>query len=252
MFFIDDRHGWAACSLFYDLGFILKTTDGGLNWTACNPIVSDLYNIHFTDSLHGGAVGGSWFYSYVLLTENNFDTLSYLYRNEWNQLPSGIYYQNDSTIWMSGYPAVIYKSTNGGATFIEYDTSYASEDQTDWIHDFQFFGNTGYAYSYSFLLKMVDTLNTSINDPGIIHKDIQIFPNPVSEKLKVSISLPKPEITTLEIVSIEGKSIQKMVKYLHEGNNDLFLNVENMKTGIYLLKIKSTSGNYCLKFIKQP
>jgi len=130
IFFYNETYGWAANSLFYDNGFVLKTTDGGQTWTTCEPITGDLYKIHFADSLHGGTTGGDLFnFHLVILTENNFDTISHFYINEWEQVPDGIYYQNDSTIWMSGFPAVIYKSMDRGATFIEYDTSFATNDQ---------------------------------------------------------------------------------------------------------------------------
>ena len=252
MFFVDDKFGWAACSLLIDAGFVLKTTDGGINWTTCDPITGDLYNIHFADSLHGGTVGGSWYYSFVILTNNNFDTISHFYMNEWNQLPSSIYYQNDSTIWMSGFPAIIYRSTNGGDLFVEYDTTYATDLMTADIHDFQFFGNTGYAFSYSFLLKYNDTLNSAIPEPVIIKTDILISPNPLTDIGKITVSMEKPDVSDIEIYSSNGMLVQRSAKQLHAGKNEVLLDVKNLDPGLYLIILKTSSCKYSVKFIKQP
>lgn len=252
MFFVNDKFGWAACSMAVDAGFVLKTIDGGLNWTTCYPITGDLYKIHFADSLHGGTVGGSWYYSFVMLTNNNFDTISHFYMNTWPQLPSAIYYQNDSTIWMSGWPAVIYKSIDGGDSFVEYDTTYATDNMTDDIHDIQFFGNTGYAFSYSFLLKYNDTLNSVISEPVIIKADILISPNPVTDIVKVTVSVQKPDVSNIEIYSSNGMLVQRSAKQLHAGKNEVLLDVKNLNPGLYLLILKTSSCKYSVKFIKQP
>ena len=251
MFFVNDKFGWAACTLAMDAGFVLKTIDGGLNWTTCYPITGDLYNIHFADSLHGGTVGGSWYYSFVMLTNNNFDTIYHVYINKWDQLPSSIYYQNDSTIWMSGFPAVIYKSIDGGDSFIEYDTTYATDLMTADIHDFQFFGNTGYAFSFSFLLKYNDTLNSAICEPVIRKADILISPNPVIDIGKVTFSMQKPDLSNIEIYSSNGILVQRSAKQLHAGKNEVLLDVENLNPGLYLIILKTSTCRYSVKFIKQ-
>jgi len=210
-----------------------------------------LYNIHFADSLHGGTVGGSWFYSDVMLTHNNFDSTD-LYINKWLQLPSAIYYQNASTVWMSGWPAIIYKSIDGGKTFIENDTTYVTTNYDDHIHDFKFYDKTGYALSYTFILKIVDTLNTSVLKAYKIIDNIKISPNPASAKCKVSLSLLKPENIGLDIFSSNGISVLQVRKNLVAGKNEIILDVEHLKPGLYLLSIKSGSENHALKFIKQP
>jgi len=251
LFFYNEKYGWAACSMMTDAGFVLKTTDGGENWTACKPITGDLYNIHFADSLHGGTTGGSWFYADIMLTEDNFDTISHYYLNQWAQLPDAIYYQNDTTIWMSGWPAVIYKSTDGGTSFIEYDTSFATDNQTDWIHEFQFFDSTGYAFANSFLLKMVDTLNTSVN-PLIKVKDLLVVPNPVKNICDVTLFSQCSAGSLIEIYSYNGILIHRTEKYLNTGKNVLTFDLSDLKAGIYLLRICNSSGKYSAKLIKQP
>jgi len=251
LFFLDNKYGWASCSMMTDEGFVLKTTDGGQNWIACKPITGDLYNIHFADSLHGGTTGGNWYYSTVILTENNFDTISHFYLNNFPQLADAIYYQNDTTIWMSGYPAVIYKSTDGGASFIEYDTTYATDNQTDWLHDFQFFDSTGYAFAYSFILKMVDTLHTSVN-PLVQINDIRITPNPAINNCSISLVSESAGNSVVQLYSVDGVLVLNTERYLHVGKNELLLDISNLKPGMYIIKISNNSNTYSSRLIKQP
>ncbi len=251
LFFIDETYGWAANSLLYDNGFVLKTIDGGQSWAVCEPITGDLYKIHFADSLHGGVTGGNWSFGLVMFTENNFDTISHFYKNEWQQIPDGLFHQNDTTIWMSGYPAVIYKSTDGGASFVEYDTTFATNDQTDWIHEFQFYNNTGYAYAYSFILKMVDTLNTNIQQTKTVTDKLIIFPNPVNDHFSVELSTQKEETTLFEIYSASGILLKRTEIQLNAGYNDIPINVAELDSGVYVLKVTCCLKVFITKFIKQ-
>lgn len=250
IFFVDEFYGWAACSLLWDNGFVLKTTDGGQNWYTCKPITGDLYNIHFADSLHGGTTGGDWTASIVMLTENNFDTISY-FNKLWPQLPDAIYCQKNSTIWISGWPAVIYKSTDGGATFVEYDTNYASDDATDWLHDFQFFDSTGFAYAYGFILKLVDTLNTSVNSLVAI-QELHIIPNPAQNTCSVSLMSENAGNAYISIYSAEGIMVLSEEKYLNCGKNEFVLDISKLLPGMYVLKINNKAHIYTSRLIKQP
>ncbi len=134
----------------------MKTTDGGQNWSICTPITGDMYNVHFADSLKGGMVGSGSFSSQVIGTQNNFDSLSYSYIGTWPQWACSICYQNDSTIWVSGVPPVIYRSKDRGQTFIAYDTTFASDHENISIDEIRFYGHTGYALSFMTLLKLVE------------------------------------------------------------------------------------------------
>ena len=247
IFFYGELYGWAACSLLWDAGFVLKTTDGGQNWVACKPITGNLTNIHFADSLHGGTTGGDWNYPLVMLTDDNFDTISY-FNKFWPQLPDAIYCQKNSTIWISGWPAVIYKSSDGGASFVEYDTTYASDDQTDWLHDFQFFDSTGYAFAYSFILKIVDTLHTSIN-PMVEIKALNIIPNPASNNCTIKLVAESDAISSVQLFSLDGVLVLNTERHLLAGKNEILLDISNLKPGVYLLKIINNSNIYSSRLI---
>jgi hypothetical protein len=252
LFFYNEKYGWAVNSLSYGNGFVLKTIDGGQSWAVCKPITGELYNIHFADSLHGGATGGNWSDGLVMFTENNFDTISHFYKNVWQQIPDGLFHQNDTTIWMSGWPAVIYKSTDGGTSFIEYDTSFATDNQTDWIHEFQFFDSTGYAFANSFLLRLVDTLHTALIKQTSVFNNIKIVPNPVENSCWIFFNSGYAANSTIEVYSINGKLIIKREQFINTGKNEFLLDISKLEPGIYLLSIKNNSNMYFSRLIKQP
>jgi hypothetical protein len=67
----------ARCPWIKDL---FKTIDGGAHWIECKPLPGDLYNIHFADSFM--VYTGETALFHVMLTENNFDTISHFYKNK--------------------------------------------------------------------------------------------------------------------------------------------------------------------------
>lgn len=249
--FINEQYGWATCSMSMDQGFVLKTIDGGAHWIECKPLTGDLHNIHFADSLHGGTTGGDWHYAIVMLTENNFDTISHFYKNKWELLPDAIYYENDSTIWLSGWPANIYKSVDGGATFINYDSSYATDDLTDWIHDFQFFDSTGYAFAYSFILKISNFPNTSLIDFNQTINQIKVTPNPFKDQFRFSLNSSNSQDVLINIMTMDGTVCYNYKENISIGLNNIIL-TPLINPGIYLLKIVDSSGHVFInKIIKE-
>jgi photosystem II stability/assembly factor-like uncharacterized protein len=258
IFFLNNKFGWATCSLFLDLGIGMKTIDGGENWTVCTPVTGNLYGVHFSDSLKGGMVGGDSFgfafWPIVLGTNDNFNSISYDYSNSsippWDQFPLAIRYQNDSTIWISGFPALLNKSINNGLTFMDYDSAFASNINA-LIFDIQFFGTTGYSIGNTFLLKLVDTLNTAVHYSRTIVNDIRVSPNPASEILKVNVGAAKGGLTAIEIYSMDGRRVDRSENYLYTGQNEISLDVKKLNPGIYILSMNHSSGNFKVKFIKQ-
>jgi photosystem II stability/assembly factor-like uncharacterized protein len=123
VFCIDTNIAWAAGGE----GTILKTTNGGSTWisqTSGITGVTAIWDIFFTDSLTGTAVGGNCTGcvsklppSYILRTINGgnnwtiqkFDSLLIGYH--------GVFFTNDSTGTVVGENGTILRTTNGGITW---------------------------------------------------------------------------------------------------------------------------------------
>jgi photosystem II stability/assembly factor-like uncharacterized protein len=249
IYFVDNQYGWAASSLVMDAGFGMKTVDGGESWAVCTPISGDLYDIDFSDSLTGGMVGSGTWGSTIFLTQDNYNTVpNYLY--PWNQYASTISYQNDSILWISGSPPSIFRSKDAGTTFEMQDSTYLITNPNDIIMDIQFHSNTAYAIGNVFLLKFEDDLNTSIHESDFAEDVVVISPNPASDKIKVTLSLAKSGLSTLEIYSLSGERVENIEKYMQQGKNEILIDIKSLSPGVYILKTNTASGKVTKKLLK--
>jgi hypothetical protein len=82
---------------------------------------------------------------------------------------------------------------------------------------------------------------TDINTSSVIN----IYPNPVSEK--VHINFKEINILKIEISNTSGKILFKR----NNIQNSEIIDVSNFKNGLYFIKITSTKGYYIQKFIKK-
>ncbi len=248
LYFHNALNGWAACSHEIDGGCGMKTIDGGENWEICTSTdLSDMWDVHFVDSLKGGIVGHSWG-SMVALTEDNFNSLSYFHYIPQNI--NTIVYQNDSIIWLSG-SALLWRSTDEGLTFTVFQDVQIPGIVTPYIYDMQFFENTGYTFGDGFLLKFEDTLINNISSIDANKDRINVWPNPTNNNINIQIKSSEPEEVTLTMFSIEGKP-EKVVKYLlNPGINGITFNIENITPGVYFLTIEGKRVYNHKKIIKQ-
>lgn len=117
VWFSDPLHGWVTGANLYWLGTgsaIFHTNDGGLTWQCqYNNISKDLiYDITFTDPLHGYAAGDR----FIAVTHDGGQ--NWLTQNIDHSLIA-IDFANDSTGWASGPFGVIYKTTDYGETWVK-------------------------------------------------------------------------------------------------------------------------------------
>ncbi len=135
VYFLDHDTGWIVGR--YQI--ILKTTDGGDNWTKISNILADNISYHsvsFTDGLHGCAVGGSTpgFGGVIMVTDDGGFT--------WTETtPSGddpfykVIFIDADTGWVCGNGGALMKTIDGGYTWI--DKSYTNS----YFKDIHFFDN---------------------------------------------------------------------------------------------------------------
>jgi len=79
--------------------------------------------------------------------------------------------------------------------------------------------------------------------------NVMVFPNPVNDLLHVKLasSLSKKQITT-EIWTVSGRCV-KSVSHISSVTGLLKLNVDDVKNGLYILKIRSNAYNGASKFM---
>ncbi len=127
------------------------------------------------------------------------------------------------------------------------------------------FGNgitkTGTSVNYNFqqdgvydvVLKAVSTNGTSeslkqivvankMTDTSVLQEiELGVYPNPAKEILRVDLKNPAEGVMTLEIKDISGHSVY-LEKLANDGSSHTDINIQNLKAGIYLLRVVNEKG----------
>ena len=123
-------------------------------------------------------------------------------------------------------------------------TNNINDENTLVIHD-ETIANLYYqAFRYRFYQNVHSGIS---NNSNLLQVDV--FPNPVSENLFVNITASQSSQSTFEIADISGRTILSKVEQVNSGKNKVKLNLSNVKSGIYILKIASKDGMYMKKFM---
>lgn len=147
-YFIDTLRGW-VCG---DTGIIIKTTNGGQNWTYQNSKTRYfLHDIFFLNERLGWAIGWNIFNpqppygTMTLKTTNGGTTWDTTFFSIENVFLRKIYYQDSLTGFLGGNGVNLLKTTNGGANYFacEMDSVIFSGFP---VTNFKFYNNNyGYA-----------------------------------------------------------------------------------------------------------
>lgn len=122
--FVDSLYGWAIG----DSGTVIRTTNGGNNWTVQNSGVFsfELRDLSFPDRNNGWIVCvDSMQKTLVLRTTNSGTSWAGSYFPETSMIFNAIYFRNNLTGYITGYSGRVYKTTDGGSHWSEcgYDTT---------------------------------------------------------------------------------------------------------------------------------
>ncbi|HQI45653.1 MAG TPA: M14 family zinc carboxypeptidase [Bacteroidales bacterium] len=79
---------------------------------------------------------------------------------------------------------------------------------------------------------------------------VRIYPNPLSTELFVNIFSNNKTDAQIRVMDILGNTIKQFSKNLIEGENVLEIDLSNVSTGIYFLKVETSSYQYFNKVIK--
>jgi hypothetical protein len=143
-------------------------------------------------------------------------------------------------------------------TFVE---SRANNGVSSAVLNYQFVDTKPYAGNTYYRLKQIDKNGKSsysniISIKGDKISNISIsdvYPNPATKVLNMTVASPNDEKVNIIISDITGKILQKQTTQIKSGNNVLQLQVDNLATGSYMLKVICNNGcnSSIVKFMKQ-
>jgi photosystem II stability/assembly factor-like uncharacterized protein len=283
VYFTDANTGYIAGG-FYEM-WVLKTTDGGANWT---PLTMPAYfqrlkSIFFTNQNVGYVVSGDdtgGGLGKIYKTINGGSTWDSLSPGISNQYFKDVFFSDANNGVVSCVSGVLLHTTNGGTTwtqvtnptgteeitefsFVDSQVGYASTllgkviKTTDGGVNWSVNGtlttmNAAYSISvptYNFgvtggLYGMYGVMNnpTGINESASNDK-VLIYPNPTSNQLIID-NQTISTIKIIEIIDITGKTI----KEIQPSNT---IDVANLASGVYFIKLISDEKSITQKFIKE-
>jgi hypothetical protein len=83
-----------------------------------------------------------------------------------------------------------------------------------------------------------------------IAKNIQVFPNPAVNEVNINITVAQPQLTTVELMDVNGKKLLSKAVYLVAGGNSFSLDhLAGFPKGTYFLKIVAGTENCYQKLI---
>lgn len=235
IFFIDDINGFAVTSDPYYFSYILKTTNGGNDWSikdTCSG-VGGLKSIYFTDGLNGYAVGGvaeggSSLFGFLHKTTNGgedwIDTTFYFYQPGF----ADVFFTDLNTGYIVGQDGLILKTTDAGDTWFEQYSGTTSTLRSVYFPTL----DTGYIVGDSGII--LKTTNGGGNPVGINYHHqtsnmLIISPNPATDL----ITIQTPLHSFLTIHSINGHQV--LQKEVTETKTTVDLGV--LPSGIYIVKL---------------
>jgi len=190
--FADENTGVVVGGNFSNEGMIFRTTNGGTNWIA----QSNLMTMHcvFLMNANTGIIVGNG----ALRTTNSGETWTS------NGVVAGysVYFVNSTTGTVVGELGNIFRTTNGGSTFVS---------------------------------------QVSIEIPERFFLS-QNYPNPFNPKTNIKLDLPNKSFVKLVIYDMLGKEVSLLInEKLDAGSYQAEWNASDFPSGVYIYKIETES-----------
>ncbi|MFM9983600.1 MAG: PKD domain-containing protein [Flavobacteriales bacterium] len=101
--------------------------------------------------------------------------------------------------------------------------------------------NGGGAMQQGFTLNVVEEIVLGLEENKLV-SNLSVYPNPIGDNSVLSIQSPKAFAGTIEVYNLQGQMIRSFNQNIQSGQNQIALNLGNMASGNYLLKLKNENG----------
>lgn len=225
---------------------LLKTVDGGLNWTEIGNV--DFFNGNSLFNFVTENIGFKKINNQILKTIDGGN--SYTFLSSINHLVGKIYASTENVLWtvsvevlLNGQPNFITRIETNNLNFV------SRIDSSGVFRSVHFASPTkgfGVLYGGPIFKNITGTMlstNNSIND-----QKIKIYPNPTSIELNIAFSQKQFETFDVEIVDNSGK---KVFYNQFQPVENIKINTESFAKGIYFLTISTKDSKQTQKIVVQ-
>ena len=80
---------------------------------------------------------------------------------------------------------------------------------------------------------------------------IELYPNPASDVLGVNLQSDSDDVKLIQVINKEGKEIYAEKFKVRKGLNQLSINIENLNSGLYFIKMFNYTDSQIIKFVKE-
>jgi hypothetical protein len=94
-----------------------------------------------------------------------------------------------------------------------------------------------------------DTINAFIDNMMIVEK-INVYPNPFSDKLTITINSLQPDDINISLINVTGVRVFDIKKELVAGTNTFNINDLKLAPSVYYLKISGSTINHVIRVVK--
>lgn len=247
--FVDENIGYTCNLGAGGSSPTLKTIDGGITWTLL-PFDSSVNSVIEAMSFESESTGfkAGWYNSVLKKTLNtgmSWSDVNYETPETYPQLYD-LHVNSDfpNAYYACGWYGEIYKSTDGGATW--FILSSGVESNTS-LYGIYFIDDTkGWAVGYNGLILKTASGGILDNEENVEVGKINIYPNPAKDILHLD---TKNEIGVkqLNIYNTLGQIVLEVTNLENNTNID----VANLKSGTYFIKVITDRGTANTKFIKE-
>jgi photosystem II stability/assembly factor-like uncharacterized protein len=238
-YFTDSKNGYATVSD----GSVLKTTDGGQNWTSLNLGVnlwgSGIYFFSKDTGFVGGRTNGE---AAIFKTVNagvNWEPIAssnMIYQLFFADREHGFALSVDTT----GAGKII-KSTDGGNTWLDETTPKSNLRGIYFLNT-----NLGYAVGDSGVILKYSIATSAKEPPQNIPARFSLdqnYPNPFNPSTVISYQLPTNSFVTLEVYDVLAREVNTLVnEHQRAGSHSVTFNASGLPSGVYFYRLEA--GTY--------
>jgi photosystem II stability/assembly factor-like uncharacterized protein len=247
IFFANSITGWVtgSSSEYIDGGIVLKSSDGGENWSInAHPIPNDGSSIFFRNYNFGIIAGSNQIGGNILITTDAGITWEY---KEIGQRVRDVYLIDDSVGYIVGDYGLLAKTTNNGDTWEKIDLS--TEEK---LNKILFINGVGFILgNKNTIFRTTNTTSIQeVKNNSLLSDLFYSYPNPFNLTTTIAYTLKEKSNVSLTVYDILGRELEVLVNETQEaGEYKVPFSASHLASGVYLYRLRVDDKTFVKKML---